>query len=480
MKSPGETSILPRTATFRSVLATILALPLIVLGAQRGLAQVQPPVPSLKPSLGVATPITTQPPAPAVPNGQHLLGNWGGLLDTLHAHGVDLVLNYLSETSANVSGGKGTGVDYADQRAVGLDINWEKLAGLTGFATHTLFVNRAGRGVGSDYVGDSLYNENEIFGGAGNVAVHLSYVYATETLFSGHLQLGGGRLSEGLFFNASPIYCSFLSFALCPASRALTGGGAGAFDMAPANEWGGYVRGRPTNDTYAQVGLFEAGSRNGGRSGFDWSTQDDDGVTVPVEIGWEPGGGAGEDPAHVKAGFYYTSNRASDVYLNANGKPLALAGGGALQHRGYFGEWAAIDKMLVRHGPGANQGLVAFANYAHTDGDISAFSDQAFGGLEDHGLIASRPNDSFGVQFTYAHQSRENQRNEELLSDQAVLSDGEPVFPQSDEMVLEAQYSAHVFNGVDLTPDLQYVIRPGATSQYNNALVLSVRLQVQL
>ena len=187
-----------------------------------------------------------QPPAPVVPNGQHLLGDGGGPLDTLHAHGVDLVVNYLSETSANVGDGKSTGVDYADQRAVGLDINWENLVGLTRLATHTLFVDRAGRGVGSDYVGDTLYNENEIFGGAGNVAVHLSHVFGTERLFSGHLQLGGGRLSEGLFFNASPIYCSFLSFAFCPASHALTGGGAGASDMAPANEWGGYVRGQPT------------------------------------------------------------------------------------------------------------------------------------------------------------------------------------------------------------------------------------------
>ena len=112
--------------------------------------------------------------------------------------------------------------------------------------------------------------------------------------------------------------------------------------------------------------------------------------------------------------------------------------------------------MLVRHGPDANQGLVAFANYAQTDGDVLAVS-------------------------AYVHQSRENQRNQEFRSDQAVMSNGEPVFPQSDEMVLEAQYSAHVFNGVDLTPDLQYVIRPGATSQYNNlVVVLSVRLQVQL
>jgi porin len=423
----------------------------------------------------VPTP-SSPPTPPPVDISQHLLGDWGGLLTELDAKGIDPTLSYLSESSANVSGGMKTGVDYADQRAFGINIDWEKLAGITGFKTKTLFVNRAGRAVGSDYVGDNVFNENEIQGGAGDVAIHLSYLYGVESLFGGKVVISAGRLSEGLFFNASPIYCAFLNFALCPAARALTGGSANAFNMAPANVWGGVVRVKPGADMYATVGAFEAGGRAGGRSGFSWSTDKDTGVTIPVEIGWEPG--AGDHPGHLKAGFYYTTADATDVFEDIDGNPAILTGLPPKIRSTHLGEWAAADVTLMTHGKSG--GLVAFADYVHTDGDISAFNDLAFFGLEDSGLLDSRPLDSFGVQFTYGHQSRELEHLQEIIAAESAAAGGPAVYPQTNEYVIEAQYDAHVFNGIDLQPDLQYVIRPNATSQYNNALVLSLRVILEL
>ena len=418
-------------------------------------------------------PTPSPPPTPPpVDVSQHLLGNWGGLLDELDAKGIDPTLSYLSESSANVSGGMRTGVDYADQRAIGLNIDWERLAGIWGFQTKTLFVNRGGRAVGPDYVGDTIFNENEIQGGAGNVAIHLSYVYGIETLFGGKVVISGGRLSEGLFFNASPIYCSFLNFALCPAARALTGGSDNSFNMAPGNVWGGVVKLKPGADIYATAGIFEAGGRAGGRSGFSWSSDKDTGVTIPVEIGWEPKG------SHFKAGFYYTTADATDVLDDVNGNPEILTGLPSKVHSSHFGEWVAADVTLMPHGKAGS--LVAFANYVHTPDNISEFSDLAFFGLEDSGLFESRPADSFGVQFTYGHQSRRLEHLQDILAAESAAAGGPTVYPQTNEYVLEAQYDTHVFNGVDLQPDIQYVIRPNATSQYDNALVLSLRVILEL
>ena len=448
---------LGRPCSWRAILAAQLALFVVHAHAETVPTPSPPPTP------------------PPVDISQHLLGNWGGLLDELDAKGIDPTLSYLSESSANVSGGMRTGVDYADQRAIGLNIDWEKLAGLSGFQTKTLFVNRGGRAVGSDYVGDTIFNENEIQGGAGNVAIHLSYIYGVETLFGGKLVASVGRLSEGLFFNASPIYCSFLNFALCPAARALTGGSANSFNMAPANVWGGVLKVKPGGDLYATIGAFEAGGRAGGRSGFSWSTDKDTGVTLPVEIGWEP---KGDHPSHFKAGFYYTSADAADVLEDVNGNPEILTGLPYKIRSSHVGEWAAADVTLMPHGKGG--GLVAFANYVHTDGDISEFSDLAFFGLEDSGLFQSRPSDSFGVQFTYGHQSRQLEHLQAIVAAESAAVGGPTVYPQTNEYVLEAQYDAHVFNGVDLQPDVQYVIRPNATSQYDNALVLSLRVILEL
>ena len=442
-------------------------------------AQIAPePAPNPQ-ALVPAVPAPAAPTAPAIDLSSHILGDWGGLLTRLDTMGVDPTLSYLSETSANVSGGMRSGVDYADQRAFGLNVDWDKLAGINGFQTKGLIVDRAGRAVGSDYVGDNLLNENEIQGGAGDVVVRMAYLYGIETLAGGAVTVGIGRMSEGLVFNSSPIYCSFLSFGLCPANRALTGGSGDAFTMSPGNVWGGYVRLKPGFDVYATVGAFEAGGTNGGRSGFNWFADRGDGVTIPVELGWEPGSG-GEHPAHLKAGFYYTTVPALDVFQDVNGNPIALTGLPPRVRSNHVSEWLAADVMLKRHAPGGASGLVAFGNYAHNDDATSSFSDLAFGGLEDSGLIPSRPADSFGVQFEYAHPGSKLEQTQRLLAAQAA-SLGEPtIFPQKNEYVLEAQYDAHVFNGVDVQPDVQYVIRPNATSRYHDAVVLSVRLILEL
>ena len=446
-----------KLSSWRIVLAAQVAL---FLGQAHAQSAPTPPPPGVPPAIDVT---------------QHLLGNWGGWLDELNAKGIDPSLSYLSESSANLSGGIRNGVDYADQRAFGLNIDWDKLAGLTGFQTKTLFVNRAGRAVGSDYVGDTIFNENEIQGGAGDVAIHLAFVYGIETLFGGKVVVSLGRLSEGLFFNTSPIYCNFLNFALCPAARALTGGSANAFTMSPANLWGGVVKIKPGADIYATIGAFEARGRDGGRSGFDWNTDKDTGVTIPVELGWEPSAGA--HPGHFKGGFYYTSADAGDVLEDVNGNPAILTGLPSKLRPSHLSEWAAGDITVLKHGKGQ---LTAFVDYVHTDGDISSFNDEVFFGLEDGGLFESRPDDSFGVQFTYGHQSRQLEHLQDIIAAESAVAGGPTVYPQSNEYVLEAQYDAHVFNGIDLQPDLQYVMRPNATSQYGNAVVLSLRVILQL
>ncbi|TQL17793.1 OprB family porin [Zymomonas mobilis] len=413
--------------------------------------------------------------AELIPHDQHLLGDWGGALTTLKSHGVDLTVNYLGESVGNVSGGIKPGVDYADQRALGIDVDWQKLAGIKGFSTHLLLVNRVGNGVGPDYVGDNLYNESEIWGGAGH-SLHLAYIYGQENLLNDKLIIAAGRLSPGLFFNSSPIYCSFFSFGICPTPQAIRGGSQGAFSMAPGNTFGGYTRYSPGYDLYVQTGVFGADSHLGGSSGFSWTTKDVTGVTVPFEFGWTPGQNPGENPMHFKAGFYYTTGSAKDVYYNTARQPMALYGGDPLKRRGYMAEWVGMDAMLIRHGKGANQGLTLFANYSHTDGNISVFQDLAFIGLEDHGLIKSRPLDSFGVQFVYSHQSAATRRSERLEQAYGIGD----AYPQTYTSIIEAQYSAHIYNGVDLTPDIQYVIRPNAQSRYRNAVVLGIRTQIQL
>ncbi len=49
---------------------------------------------------------------------------------------------------------------------------------------------------------------------------------------------------------------------------------------------------------------------------------------------------------------------------------------------------------------------------------------------------------------------------------------------QTYEAVLEWTYSIHVARGVQIQPDLQYIINPGAAGQYPNALVVQVQVSI--
>jgi porin len=92
----------------------------------------------------------------------YVFGNWGGLRNWLSNHGVELDLSYLSESAWDVAGGKARGGTYAGQENLQLDVDWQKLVGLNGFSTHIDIVSRQGRNVSSQYVGDILFQAQQI------------------------------------------------------------------------------------------------------------------------------------------------------------------------------------------------------------------------------------------------------------------------------------------------------------------------------
>jgi porin len=50
-----------------------------------------------------------------------------------------------------------------------------------------------------------------------------------------------------------------------------------------------------------------------------------------------------------------------------------------------------------------------------------------------------------------------------------------PVPVQSSEYVVEAYYTYRPLNGLEVRPNIQYVIEPGGTSQNRNALVFGLK-----
>jgi porin len=84
------------------------------------------------------------------------------------------------------------------------------------------------------------------------------------------------------------------------------------------------------------------------------------------------------------------------------------------------------------------------------------------------GVIPSRPDDFAAFAVAWGGISDDLQN---FQSSTAV-----PV--QTEETVLEWTYRYYVTNFFYIQPDLQYIIRPGATGQIDDALVLGAQISV--
>ena len=95
-------------------------------------------------------------------------------------------------------------------------------------------------------------------------------------------------------------------------------------------------------------------------------------------------------PGHYKLGFGYNTSSTYKDFAN----DLAAAGvpGFVMRTRtGNFQAWALADQMLVRHGPGNDNGLIALAGFIHNDPNNTQYAHQYFAALLDHGIWDARP-----------------------------------------------------------------------------------------
>ena len=405
-------------------------------------------------------------PAPDAP--LHLFGDWGGARTYLDNLGMDLNVDWTSESAGNVAGGLRQGFDYAQQIGVQLDVDWQKLAGITGFSTHLAVVNRAGRNLSSDYIGDRVLQAQEIFGAGFDMAVHDVWLYGEQNLFDDRVDIVLGRVFPGMDFAASPLYCDFMTLTICGHPRALTAE-QGFIDW-PQNTWGGRIRVRPTSDTYVMAGIY--GSQPfpaGGRSGFDWSTNHITGAFYALELGWEPLLGPEHLPGHYKIGAGYdTSNFVSNSFVLAGSPPLT---------NGRTQFWVTFDQMLFRSVGTSSGGLTLLGAYAHDDPSNSFFQNFVWVGMLYSGFWRTRPSDQIGLAFTY-YQVSSTLSEAESLEQEFGLPPTYPFGVQNHGMVLEANYSLPVYRGVTAQPEMEYFIRPGGVSSVRNAFVLGLKMHV--
>jgi porin len=307
--------------------------------------------------------------------------------------------------------------------------------------------------------------------------VHFVSAYAEETLFDRRLDIAAGRMNVENDFASSPLYCNYMNNTLCGDPKSLPGGDVG-HSAYPDAAWAARVRIRPNTQSYIQTGVYEVNQATytypAFRSGFKFDDSRDTGVYIPVEAAWEPKLGATGLPGHYKIGFGYDSSGSYTAFS------AALAPGQpARHHSGNTQLWLLADQMLLRQGPGDTDGLIALGGFIHNDPANSAYAEQYILGLLDHGFWSARPEDTVGLLFTYNTVSGALGKVQALEQAFGLPISNNASGPQTHEIILEANYDIHVYRGLNLAPDFQYVIHPNAQTNIHNAAVFGFKAHVE-
>jgi porin len=132
--------------------------------------------------------------------------------------------------------------------------------------------------------------------------------------------------------------------------------------------------------------------------------------------------------------------------------------------RGHWGFYGSFDQVLYTDPDDAERLLGAFARVGWVDEDASAIEWFWSTGFEARGPIPGRREDVLGVAVYQAIASNAFQRARGNAFDE--------------ETGFEAYYRVAVLPWLAVTPDFQYVVNPGPSGTYGDALILALRLRV--
>ncbi len=392
-----------------------------------------------------------------------MTGGWGGARARLHDQGFDFWGNYVVNFAGNVSGGIRQGATYTDNQAIGLDIDFGKLARVEGAKLHISFDNRDGQSLSNGYVGN-LFQTQQIFGG-GELARLMELTFEL-SLWNNVVNLRGGRAMGGNDFATSPLYGNFMNQAICGNLGNL--GKNINLSFYPVASWGGRVQVRPNDWLMWQAGAFESNPTLNATHGFDWSTAGSTGIVYMTEVWFMPGTAPGGMLGHYKFGFYYDSSNAPDFYRNSAGGSAAATGTAFKTYPGKSGAYFLADQVVYRVPAAGNKGLTLFGGVSYANQNTNMMPFYAFGGLIYTGLFPRRDDDTTGFSVSYGRVSSA------LAKTQRVQGDA----VQTSETIMEFNYAVHVTKWFTFQPNVQYVVRPGGTGTIPNAVVLGLQTTI--
>jgi porin len=180
-------------------------------------------------------------------------------------------------------------------------------------------------------------------------------------------------------------------------------------------------------------------------------------------------------PGRATLGAWRHTADFPDNRLDASGAPFAVSGLDAAMHHGNQGGYGVLEQKVWNSPAGAEAGIAGWVRLAGAPADRSAYAWVPEAGLRWTGLLPGRARDVLGIGWVCGIVSPSLRR--QVRDANAADGDARPV--PDHEGVLEAAYELRVGGHWVVTPDVQWVQHPGATTAAANATVAGLRLAWQ-
>jgi porin len=401
-----------------------------------------------------------------------------GIVEPLARKGIEFRLSYITDTLGNIRGGRRQGWINQGLFEPSVEVDFEKLAGLSGLRgyVNAFFIHNTGR-IRRDYVG----GVNTIAAIEAMPRIRLSELWLEQSFANGVVRLRAGQIAADVEFLYSDLSVMFLQSDFPTISALNLPGGGPAYPLATP---GIFVQIEPNERFNFRAALFNGQAappgttseqvRNRYNTNFRvrdpglifaearLQTNQEDGATGLARIlrlgGW----------AHL--GHFDHSHRAADGTLLAD----AASSGVPLRRRGNGGIYAVLDQQLWRPSGGdALSGVSMFGRVSIAPSERSNIGFYADAGVVFANLVPGRPKDRFGLSFTHARYAEGVRRHDDNL----VRLNPEAPPRRSSESNLEVTYLAEIMPGFDLQPVITHIWNPSERPG-RNALVIGLRTRL--
>lgn len=390
-------------------------------------------------------------------------GIWGQDKKSLIDHGIGINSSFTADMLGNPVGGHAQGFAYAGSLGLGLNIDFGKACGLTGFEFYSSVVWRTGTNLSQRKI-KNQFTVAEVYG---SQTVKLNELYIRQTLFDKSLLFKLGRLNAGNDFLTSPLYAHFVN-------NAFDGNPVSVFYNVPFTAypnatWGAYVQYMPSSWLLMKFACYNANSyiNQNKFHGVNFTFNSTNGVIWITEWCLLVNQRADSNglPGNYKVGFFYqTGDARKFLGGKEKGDPCL-----------YF----LLDQTIYRPKKGEkNTGLTPFTAVILMPNNRNTMPFFLLGGFVFRGVIPSRPDDGPSLGFAYGKYSTDLSQLQRISKRMGLIGPHGSQ-PQNFEALIELCYWIQATSWLSFVPDLQYIIHPSGRN-IPNAWVVGVQINIDL